>query len=210
MADSDLKFPEAASRVVDEFTPKCSLHLSWDNGNKVVAEGDQVTPTQAQDLPTLRFDGDKDKLYTIIISDPDAPSVADPKFGEWQHMIVVNAPSSDFASGEAITAYFGSAPGKDSGMHRYCVVVYEQPDKIVPDEEKISATRYVQPLCSIGSQLIMSSPIAGVHAGSWLGLTHVHSSLQRFHVPLAAASHLDAPSRAAPSLPSTTLFLLRC
>jgi phosphatidylethanolamine-binding protein (PEBP) family uncharacterized protein len=24
----------------------------------------------------------EDKLYTLILSDPDAPSVADPKFGE--------------------------------------------------------------------------------------------------------------------------------
>ncbi len=71
---SELTFPEAASRVVDAFTPKSKIHLAW--GDKAVAEGDETTPTVAQALPEIRFDGEKDKLYTVIISDPDAPSVA--------------------------------------------------------------------------------------------------------------------------------------
>lgn len=66
----------------------------------------------------------------------------DPKFAEWQHWIHVNASATDIqGTGESITAYFGSAPGKDSGKHHYCIVVYEQPDRLVCDEPKISATR---------------------------------------------------------------------
>jgi hypothetical protein len=53
----------------------------------------------------------------------------------------VNASASDVESGDSITAYFGSAPGKDSGKHTYTLVVYEQPEKITPDEERVSATR---------------------------------------------------------------------
>ena len=41
-------------------------------------------------------------LYTVILSDPDAPSVEDPKFGEWQHWIAVNAPGDDVGAGEAM------------------------------------------------------------------------------------------------------------
>ena len=75
MAESvAIAFPEAAARVVDSFVPKSALHISWDG--KEVAEGDETTPTVAQAMPEIRFDGEKDKLYTIIISDPDAPSVA--------------------------------------------------------------------------------------------------------------------------------------
>jgi hypothetical protein len=65
----------------------------------------------------------------------------------------VNAPSSDLVGGgEAITAYFGSAPGKDSGKHRYCVVVYEQPEKLSPDEERIGATSGFPPRRSFKSR----------------------------------------------------------
>ena len=67
-------FPEAASRVVDAFVPRSKLSLTL--GGKVVEEGSEVTPTQAHGLPELHFEGVPDKLYTVILSDPDAPSVA--------------------------------------------------------------------------------------------------------------------------------------
>ena len=67
-------FPEAASRVVDAFTPTSTIRVSF--GDKNVEEGTEVTPTEAQVLPTITIEGDKDKLYTVILSDPDAPSVA--------------------------------------------------------------------------------------------------------------------------------------
>ena len=67
-------FPADAKRIVDEFVPKTTLHVSF--GGHKVTEGSEVTPTVASVLPDICFDGDKDKLYTIILSDPDAPSVA--------------------------------------------------------------------------------------------------------------------------------------
>ncbi len=71
-------------------------------------------------------------------------SHADPKFAEWQHWVLVNASHTDLSVGEALTEYFGSAPGKDSGEHRYCLVIYEQPDKITADEAKVTKTRLVR------------------------------------------------------------------
>lgn len=67
-------FPVDAKRIVDEFVPKSVLHVSF--GGHKVNEGSEVTPTIASVLPDICFDGTPDKLYTIIISDPDAPSVA--------------------------------------------------------------------------------------------------------------------------------------
>jgi hypothetical protein len=73
-AGASTDFPEAASRVVDAFVPRTSLSLSF--GELAVKEGAEVTPTQAHVRPTITFEGQKDKLYTVILSDPDAPSVA--------------------------------------------------------------------------------------------------------------------------------------
>ncbi len=82
--------------------------------------------------PTLHVpDADPSRLYTIILSDPDAPNTAEPKFAEWQHWVQVNVrvdkdSGAVVDKGESVTAFFGPAPGKDSGRHRYCLVVYEQ------------------------------------------------------------------------------------
>lgn len=45
--------------------------------------GEELTPTIVFHQPTLRWTAEEGKFYTVIFSDPDAPSAADPKFGEW-------------------------------------------------------------------------------------------------------------------------------
>jgi phosphatidylethanolamine-binding protein (PEBP) family uncharacterized protein len=147
-------FPEAAAGVVDAFEPKFDVALAF--GDKTVTEGEHITPTQGQYFPTVTWAGEADKLYTLILSDPDAPNPADPKFGEWQHWVHVNAGPSDLSSGESITAFFGSAPGQGAGVHRYCLVVYEQPGKIEPDEAHVSATSGFPPRRSFKSRAFAS------------------------------------------------------
>ncbi len=77
-------FPAPAARVVAPFAPSAELRLSFDG--IAVTQGSEVTPTQGQHLPAVELSlaagSAEDKLYTLILSDPDAPSVADPKFGE--------------------------------------------------------------------------------------------------------------------------------
>lgn len=141
----------AACRVVDAFAPTCALSVAF-NGVAVVEDA-ELTPTAVQAVPEVTLAGaSADGLYTLILSDPDAPSVADPKFGEWQHWLLVNAPGADLLRGEAQTAYFGSAPGKDSGTHRYCIVAYAQPGRIAPAEAPISATSGFPPRRSFNSR----------------------------------------------------------
>ena len=48
--------------------------------------------------------------------DPDAPSRADPKFGQFQHWLVTNIPGNDVAKGDEMTAYVGSGAPKDTGI----------------------------------------------------------------------------------------------
>ena len=49
------------------------------------------------------------------VVDPDAPSRANPKAGEWHHWLVVNIPGGDVSKGEEKTQYFGSGPPKGTG-----------------------------------------------------------------------------------------------
>jgi hypothetical protein len=83
--------------------------------------------------PTIKWEGGTaDDLYTIIYSDPDAPSTTDNKFGEWLHWLVVNVPgdSCDAAAGDVVAEYVGSAPGEGSGKHRYSILLYKQASRI--------------------------------------------------------------------------------
>lgn len=61
-----------------------------------------------------------------ILSDPDAPSRADPKFGEVRHWLVVNIPGNDVKSGDHVIEYIGSGAPKDTGLHRYVFLLFKQ------------------------------------------------------------------------------------
>lgn len=47
--------------------------------------------------------------------DPDAPSRANPKFGEWLHWLIVNIKGNDVSSGEVIDDYVGAGPPQGTG-----------------------------------------------------------------------------------------------
>ncbi|XP_072520934.1 phosphatidylethanolamine-binding protein 1-like [Salminus brasiliensis] len=91
--------------------------------------GKVLTPTQVQNRPTLiEWEGcDPSKLYTLILTDPDAPSREDPAIREWHHFLVVNMKGNNVSSGCVMSDYVGSGPPKGSGLHRYTWLVYEQP-----------------------------------------------------------------------------------
>jgi len=127
----------AYTRVVDEISSSSSIELSLTfDESTLIVEGSTFTPLSVSNEPHVLLSGaSNDTLYTLILSDPDAPSVADPKFGEWQHWIVANAPGGVTSKGDVLTEFFGSAPGKDSGIHRYCFVAYAQESHIKVDDE---------------------------------------------------------------------------
>ncbi|KAI6076368.1 Phosphatidylethanolamine-binding protein 1 [Aix galericulata] len=102
--------------------------------------GKVLTPTQVQHRPTsIEWDGcDPQKLYTLVLTDPDAPSRKDPKFREWHHFLVTNMKGNDVGSGTVLSDYVGSGPPKGTGLHRYVWLVYEQPKQLKCDEPILS------------------------------------------------------------------------
>lgn len=39
--------------------------------------------SQVQSKPTVTWEAEEGKLYTLVMTDPDAPTRSDPKWGEW-------------------------------------------------------------------------------------------------------------------------------
>ena len=95
-----------------------------------------LTPTQIKNLPTSNaLDGlDSGKLYTLVLTDLDAPSRQDPKNREWHHFLAVNMKGNDISSGTVLSDYVGSGPPKGTGLHCYIWLVYEQEKPLKFDE----------------------------------------------------------------------------
>lgn len=115
--------------IIDE-KPAGQLKIKYNSGVQV-DYGNELTPTQVKDEPVFEYPAEGDKLYTIAFVDPDAPSRADPKFGQCLHYMVHNVPGLSVGQGNVAAEFIGSGPPEGTGLHRYIFVVYEQPGKIV-------------------------------------------------------------------------------
>merc|ERR1712130_304715 len=118
---------EIVPDVVDS-EPLQLLKVKYGN-NELMKMGQTLTPTQVQNAPNfIEFEGcDANKLYTVILTDPDARDREKHEFREWIHCVRVNVNGSDLVkSGDAVIEYVGSGPPKGSGLHRYVWLVYEQ------------------------------------------------------------------------------------
>ena len=150
--------PAVAERFCGAFTASARLELRFgvEGGERgrPMWEGGETTPTIGAAFPDITLIGaTPGACYTYILSDADAPSVADPKFAEWQHWVHVNALNGDVASGESVTTYFGPAPGKGNGRHRYALTAYEQTTgTIVVDEPRIGGQSGFPPRRSFNSR----------------------------------------------------------
>ncbi|XP_075710892.1 phosphatidylethanolamine-binding protein 1-like [Rhinoderma darwinii] len=101
--------------------------------------GKVLTPSQIKTRPTLEWEGmDPKKLYTVVLTDPDVPSRNDRSLGEWHHYLVVNVKGNDLSTGTTLTEYVGSGAGKDTGLHRYTWLVYEQTTPLKCNENYVS------------------------------------------------------------------------
>lgn len=119
--------------------------------NLIVNLGNELTPTQVKDIPSVEWEAISTDFYTLLMVDPDAPSRADPKLREVRHWTVVNILGANVESGETLFEYIGSGPPKGTDLHRYVFLVYKQSNgKIQFDEQKVS-NRLVDHLTNIKS-----------------------------------------------------------
>jgi phosphatidylethanolamine-binding protein (PEBP) family uncharacterized protein len=76
---------------------------------------------------------DPNKLYTLIMVDRDAPSRYNPINSFYLHWMIIN-------TNDVIAEYIQPSPPKNSGEHRYYVILYEQSNKI--NYDLISRARF--------------------------------------------------------------------
>jgi len=131
----EMEKEQVAPDVIDA-VPKAVLDVKY--GDLAVKLGNDLTPTQVKNPPTVTWAADANKLYLLCMTDPDAPSRKDPKFREWHHWLVGNIPGSDISKGDVLSAYIGSGPPEGTGKHRYVFLVYEQPGKLTFDEKRLT------------------------------------------------------------------------
>ncbi|KAM1242624.1 hypothetical protein ACFX2G_034960 [Malus domestica] len=74
--------------VVDMFVPTLSMSVYF--GSKHVSC--DIKPSMAINAPKITFTGHHGELYTLVMTDPDAPSPSEPNMKEWIHWIVFDIP----------------------------------------------------------------------------------------------------------------------
>ncbi|XP_013100098.1 protein D3 [Stomoxys calcitrans] len=131
-----MKHLEVIPDVLDE-GPKHFLKITYDNG--ILADkGVELTPTQVKNQPKIEWQAEAGTYYTLIMTDPDAPSRKEPTMREWHHWLVGNIPGDQLNKGEVLTEYVGSGAPKDTGLHRYTFLLFKQPKKLEFDEKRLT------------------------------------------------------------------------
>ena len=107
--------------------PANSIGIQYKASGVQVNQGNELKPTQVKDQPEFSYKAKgSDKLYTLVMVDPDAPSRKEPKLREILHFMIANIPGTDVAKGDTLAEYIGSGPPQGTGLHRYIFLLYEQ------------------------------------------------------------------------------------
>jgi len=135
----DLETEQVVPDLIDS-EPLDAIRIKY-GANNEVSFGNELTPTQVQKKPSIiTWPTEAGAFYTLIKTDLDCPSRADPKDREWHHWLVVNIPGCEVSKGDTLSEFVGSGPAKRSGLHRYVYLVYKQPGRIKFNEPKLTNT----------------------------------------------------------------------
>ncbi|KAK7398816.1 hypothetical protein VNO78_09989 [Psophocarpus tetragonolobus] len=144
--------------VVDMFIPSVAMSVYF--GSKHVTNGCDIKPSMAVSPPKLTLTGNMDALYTLVMTDPDAPSPSEPTMREWIHWIVVDIPGgTNPFRGKEIVPYVGPKP--PVGIHRFIFVLFQQKGPLGIVEQP--ATRASFNTRYFARQLDLGLPVATVY-----------------------------------------------
>lgn len=87
--------------------PSRPLRVSvvYRSSGATVGFGNKLTPSEVTEVPEVSYEADPDSLYTLIKTDPDAPSRDMPLFREFIHWVVVNIPGNQVNKGNTVAKY---------------------------------------------------------------------------------------------------------
>jgi phosphatidylethanolamine-binding protein (PEBP) family uncharacterized protein len=115
--------------------------------NKIVNNNEFLKPSETQVKPQIKFSFENNKLYTLLMYDPDAIH------GNRFHWIVVNI-LHDITNGKDLLSYSGPAPPPKTGEHHYIFELYEQDGSIdMKLEERNIPMNFVKKMLNIGEPI---------------------------------------------------------
>jgi phosphatidylethanolamine-binding protein (PEBP) family uncharacterized protein len=102
------------------------------NGN-ILKDNQFLTVSESQVEPEITLNVNSNKLYTLILYDPDAVG------GTYIHWTKTNITNNDIKTGNTIIPYKGPAPPPKTGKHHYIFNLYEQNavNKMLPLEQRV-------------------------------------------------------------------------
>lgn len=116
-----------------------SLQIKYPNGTNV-EHGNLLKPIDTVSRPTFKFiltdtsaTINENDLFTLIMTDPDAPSRSDNFLSEICHMVQtdINFDSDgEMRKGKTIMPYLPCGPPDGSGKHRYVFLLYKQSNTV--------------------------------------------------------------------------------
>ncbi|KIM37786.1 hypothetical protein M413DRAFT_448296 [Hebeloma cylindrosporum] len=128
------------------FSPRVLFSVVWPSTGTEVVLGSKIAKNLVQDEPEIKIlpmQGSgasevEEASYVVVMTDPDAPSRADPKYGEWRHWVLpgVKLPAAVATETEGVfalktkpaaTPYYPPAPPPGTGFHRYVFLLFQEP-----------------------------------------------------------------------------------
>ena len=115
--------------------------------SKFVNNNEFLKPSETQIKPQIKYSFENNKLYTLLMYDPDSV------YGNRFHWIVTNI-IHDVKNGEDVLLYTGPAPPPKTGTHRYIFELYEQDGNAdVKIEERNISMDIVKKILNIGDPI---------------------------------------------------------
>jgi phosphatidylethanolamine-binding protein (PEBP) family uncharacterized protein len=112
--------------LVPEFTPSVDLEIKFEKAT--AKQGNVILPSLSSKAPKILFQHHS-KQYTVIMIDPDVPSLFQPSALHWSMTNVVFDDEGNY-KGETLNDYGGPGPPPFHGLHRYIFIVFAQSEKV--------------------------------------------------------------------------------
>lgn len=112
-------------------------------GKIKVQDGNFITKQRASKMPKIILDLQINKIYTILLMDPDAVG------GNKIHFLLTN--HSLYNEGNIIFPYVGPNPPKSSGVHRYYFLLIEQNSFVLPNPNLANRFISIKKILTFGS-----------------------------------------------------------
>ncbi|KAH7852532.1 hypothetical protein Vadar_026027 [Vaccinium darrowii] len=159
MASSDpLVVCRIIGDVVDVFVPRMTMNVYY--GPKHVTNGCNIKPSIATSPPRVTLTDHSNELYTLVMTDPDAPSPSEPSMREWVHWIVTDIPGDgNPTQGNEILPYM--APRPPIGIHRYIMLLFQQKGHIGLVEQPMTRANFSTR--AFAHQLDLGVPVSTVY-----------------------------------------------